>query len=376
MRFIFPIDGDCINEYDGRKADGGVIVPVRIAAKSGLHITINEVEAEYRDGEYIAEVLFTEFRNFVTAKDTKSGEKIGITVFKLVDVMNKYRISSDDNILFLQDLTANKDVYKSVFDNPYLAVYKKCHDLYGASANLNLFYEYSDSGTFSDSSRPYFNLSMMTDKYKDEFIANSDWLTFSFHADAEFPDEPYKFTEPSVIREDFIKITREIIRFAGKEALADATTVHWGEATKESVGTLRSLGNRALAGYLTRKSDGKPLVSYYIDGELLDHLDNRDFWYDKDVDVFFGRIDIVMNLKTLDWVKSEIDDIAEHPTRSGYVEAMIHEQYFYPDYVSYLPDFEERMLYVCKFLYERGYKTMKLIDAVSEPSLYENPRFN
>ena len=36
-----------------------------------------------------------------------------------------------------------------------------------------------------------FNLSQMTDAYKAEFEAASDWLKFAFHARQEFPDYPY-----------------------------------------------------------------------------------------------------------------------------------------------------------------------------------------
>ncbi|MBQ8310565.1 MAG: hypothetical protein IJX80_06105 [Clostridia bacterium] len=40
--------------------------------------------------------------------------------------------------------------------------------------------------------RPYFNLSMRTDKFKEEFHANADWLKLSFHAKSEFPPKPYQ----------------------------------------------------------------------------------------------------------------------------------------------------------------------------------------
>ena len=42
--------------------------------------------------------------------------------------MKRFRISSDDNILFLQDINKNKDTYSSIFENPYLAMYKMAHD--------------------------------------------------------------------------------------------------------------------------------------------------------------------------------------------------------------------------------------------------------
>ena len=36
---------------------------------------------------------------------------------------------------------------------------------------------------------------------------------------------------------------------------------------------------------------------------------------------------------------------------------MIHEQYFYPDYPAYQPDFEKKLVNTLKFLLENGYKS-------------------
>ena len=297
-----------------------------------------------------------------------------IAVFRFCDVEGKYRVSSDDNILFLQDLTKNKDKYKSIFENPYLAVYKKAHDLYGAKVHLNLFYEFIPSEDFKEHTE-YFNLTMMTDKFKDEFSANSDWLKLAFHAYSEYPDMPYKDTTFEKMREDCIKVCREIIRFAGKECMNDTTTIHWGEVNREGVRALRSLGFRSLTGYLTFNDDGTPLVAYYLDKEQTKHCDTRDFWYDKDEDMTFARIDLVTNLGTYEWVMSQIKEIVAHPTRGGFVSTMIHEQYYHPDYKGYLPDFENRVLDVCKYLCDNGYKGCHIADAVSEKHLCDNDLF-
>lgn len=62
-------------------------------------------------------------------------------------------------------------------------MHKEAHDKYGANVQLNIHWEFDETTEdFTDNTRQYFNLSMMTDKFKDEFIANSDWLRLSFHA--------------------------------------------------------------------------------------------------------------------------------------------------------------------------------------------------
>lgn len=371
MKFLFPVNGDCLNENDGEKTEGLLSVSVKVEAQEGHDVYIAGQKADFCDGVYTARVSLPGYRNTVTAEDKTSGEKEKIAVFRLYDAMNKFRLSSDDNILFLQDITKNKDTYKSIFENPYLAVYKKAHDLYGVKVHLNLFYEHIPNEHFTEHTE-YFNLTMVTDKFKDEFRANSDWLKLAFHANSEFPDMPYKNTTFEQMHEDCVKVCREIIRFAGKECMNNTTTIHWGEVNREGVRALRSLGFKSLTGYLTFNPDGTPLVAYYLNTDEVKHADERDFWYDESEDMLFGRIDIVLNLNDYNWVMEEMERIYNHPGRRGFVSMMIHEQYFYNDYSAYLPDFEKRVLDACKFLSDRGYKGTHVADMTEEKPLCES----
>ena len=372
--FVFPVDGDCLNSRDGRLTDNVLCITARVEAPENHDVYICKTKAEYKDGFYSADVCISGYRTTLVAEDNTSSERAEIAVFKLNDAEGKYRVSSDDNILFLQDLTKNKDVYSSIFENPYLAVYKKAHDLYGAKVHLNLFYEFIPTDDFKEHTE-YFNLTMMTDKFKEEFKANSDWLKLAFHAKSEYPDMPYKNTTFEEITEDCIKVCSEIIRFAGKECINDTTTIHWGEVNREGVRALRALGFKSLTGYLTFNADGTPLVAYYLNKEQVRHADTRDFWYDKDEDMMFARIDLVTNIGTYEYVMSQIKEIVAHPNRGGFVSTMIHEQYFHKDYKGYLPDFENRVLDVCKYLYDNGYKGAHVSDMVTEKKLCDNAFF-
>lgn len=372
--FVFPIQGDCLNEHDGRLVDNCLYIVAEVKAPENHEIVICKKAATFEDGVYSAEICISGYRTTLTAEDKTTGEEIKIDVFRLNDPVGKFRLSSDDNILCLQDITKNKDTYTSIFDNAYLAVYKKAHDLYGAKVHLNLFYEFIPTDDFKEHTE-YFNLTMMTDKFKDEFEANSDWLKLAFHAKTEYPDEPYKNTTFEEITEDCIRVCREIIRFAGKKSINNTTTIHWGEVNREGVRALRALGFKALTGYLTFNADGSPLVAYYLDKEQVKHADTRDFWYDKDEDMMFGRIDIVLNLNDYEWTVNALRDIVAHPGRSGFVSMMIHEQYFHADYIGYLPDFEKRVLDACKYLYENGYKGTHVSDIVTEKNLCDNALF-
>lgn len=278
--------------------------------------------------------------------------------------MKKFRLSSDDNILFLQDINKNKDRYSSIFENPYLAIYKKAHDSFGAKVHLNLFYEFIPNSRDFSGEREYFNLSMMTDKFRDEFRKNSDWLKLAFHANAEYPDKPYKDASPDKIREDYTKICREIERFAGAECISNTTTVHWGEATKEGVRELRRLGLRSLTGYFRKSNDGIPRVSYYFDADRLDLVANSDYFYDTETDMNFVQIDLVLNEKTYEHNMIMLGSIIKDPLRGGFVSLMIHEQYFHKDYKRYLPDFKFRVLDACDMLAKNGYIGVHLKDLV------------
>lgn len=373
IKFLFPIDGDFVNSRDGEWADGALYVDFLLKADSVP--TVNGVEAEFckkRDC-YVAKVPLYGYRNSVVA--TANGKESIITVFVMADKnLKKYRLSSDDNIRFLKELTEGD--FKSIFDHPYLAVYKKAHDLYGAKVHINIHYSFCDKSRkrFSDNHQ-YFDLSMMTDRYKDEFKANSGWLKLAFHSKSEFPDKPYKFADRKTVREDCTAICREICRFAGPECISNSTTIHWGEGNREVIRELRSMGFTSLTGYFTLKADGEPSVSYYFDPEMTKHLGERDFQMDTKEDMIFGRIDRVLNSGKIESVLADVKAVTEHPHRGGFISLMIHEQYFYSDYTNYLADFEQRVLESCKILYDLGYEGAHITDVLREPNLCDNPNF-
>ncbi len=379
LSFLSPLNGDCVNRADSLDPKSPMpLLEVRLSAPAGHTVTLNgRPTAETAPGLFCGTAAVRGYRTALSARDEDTGEEATIAVYYFAGAMKKYRVSSDDNILFLWDINQNRDRYRSIFENPYLAIYKKAHDLYGAKVHLNLFYSFDGAHqNFEDKSRGDFDLSMMTDKFKEEFRANSDWLKLAFHARTEFPDCPYQHTTAEEITRDCAAVCREIIRFAGEECLPSTTTVHWGECNREGVRALRALGIRALTGYFDRSYTQNFPVAYYADEDMIRHIGERDFFYDEGEDMLFGRIDLVMNEGSYERVMSRLcEEILPSPTRSGFVSVMIHEQFFYPDYVSYEPDFEKRVLDCCRVLFERGYQGAHIDEVTREPSLRENPLF-
>jgi hypothetical protein len=376
LRFLFPIDGDCVNRHDGAPDGNTLLLPVTVEAPQGADVAVNGIRAtEMQSGVYHATVPVRGYRNALLAENRTDGTQCRITVFRMPAHDEKhFRISSDDNIRFLKEL--NDGNYASIFDHPYLAVYQKAHERYGAKVHLNLFYEFDDRARSCFSDAPtYFNLSMMTDRYKDEFRQNADWLKLAFHAQSEFPDAPYKNATAETITRDCVRVCREIIRFASIECIPDTTTVHWGEANPECVRALRALGFRSLTGYFVLRKNGVPSVSYYAPPALVEHVDTRDFWVDTEENMIFGKIDRVLNVGSFEEIMQDLVEIVKDPHRGGFVSVMIHEQYFYKGYKNHLPDFEQRVLEPVRYLYEHGYTSMHVSDAVAEPSLRVYPEF-
>jgi len=365
FHFIFPIDGDCLNANDGAALDGGTEIVARVMAPMGHKITVSGTEAEYIDGEYRARIAVFGSERALVAEDHTTGEREEIRVFRFENALGGYRLSSDDNIIFLADINAHRDEYTSIFDNPYLAMYKRAHDLYGAKVHLNLFYEFDDEArSLFSGKREYFNLSMMTDKFRDEWRANADWLKLSFHSRSEMPPAPYLHADAKTVRRDAEEVMREIRRFAGEEVLSAATTVHFGEATEDGIRALRELGYRAFTGYFM--NPGRQ-VAYYMTEKMTDYIYERDLFRDTALDVTFARIDLVLNLYPNERNLEILRDVTSSPTRGGFVSIMIHEQYFHPDYISYIPEFETRVLDACRFLKDKGYRGVHLTELLGIP---------
>ena len=183
IRFLQPLAGDLLIEgADGEMRNGRFYAQVRVRADADS-LCVNGVRVERDEqGVFCAQVPLDALRGRLEARD-EQGNRAVITVFRLRDAEKTYRFTVDDCIRCFEDLTRNQDRYQSIFENPFLAIFHRAHEQYGSRVHLNLFYESVD-GTF--------NLSMMTDRFREEFERNADWLSLTFHARREFPDAPYR----------------------------------------------------------------------------------------------------------------------------------------------------------------------------------------
>lgn len=344
VKVISPLDGDMLTPDDGVVKDGSLVTQIKVSAPLDSVVYINDIQAVYKGDCFVADAVLKDYRNEIVVTDRKTRSRKKITVFWPKSMPGKYRFSLDDNILFLKDINANSSKYTSIFDNAYLGLLKKVHDTFGTKIHVNIYYQTEG-----------FNLSQMTDKYKSEWKENAGWLHLSFHALQNDPDRPYFASGYDEVKRDCEMVKAQIKRFAGEEVMSPETTLHWGAATLEGCRALRDCGYKALAGYFVVEPGEEP-VAYYLDEEKKLNLSKRVAWRDNIEGIIFSRINIVINRFKLDEIVPYLDSIKQDPHRSAYMEVMIHEQYFYPTYNAYQPDYGEKVMTTMKWVTDNGYK--------------------
>ena len=299
--------------------------------------------------------------------------------------MKKCYFYIDDVIWVFRDLARQKP--KSIFDQHFLAILKKAHDMYGLKVQLNVFYR-TDFYYGVDE----FTLKEMPDIYKAEWEANSDWLRLAVHALQEVPDYPFVNADYDDVKTVFKLIENEVIRFAGEKTFTYAVNTHWLPVSKDgcrafkdcgaillgsSVGgreeyngdpsclpyghAQRLLNNRKPeTGVFTRPSRdaaiSKSICGYnHFTQEICDAtLHNLTYYTDKELDLKLKRFcsGPILNLTPAEEIEEEFSGYIGNEF-IGYAS---HEQYFFPEYFAYQPDSEQKVLSSAKFLKDNGYE--------------------
>jgi len=352
IKFISPIDGDMLNKLDGTITNGCLITEVKIKAPERSRIRINGKKTKYIDGIFRADVSLEGYENVIKMSEANSGYRESIKVFRLKNFANKYRLSLDDNIWFLKDISDNSDKYKSIFENPYLGFLKQVHDTYGTKIHINIYY--ATDG---------FNISQLTEKFKSEWKTNASWLRLSFHAYANKPDKPYLNASYEKVKSDCDMVMNQIRRFAGEEITGPVTTLHWGEATVEGCRALRDAGFTCLPCDFNVDNNLAP-CSYYLDVEKRRHINKRLIWRDNKEGIIFVRCTIILDTQKLENIVPFLDEVKKDPHMSAYIDLLIHEQYFYSFYPAYQPDYRQKVLTAVKWAVNNGYEPAFLEECV------------
>lgn len=296
----------------------------------------------------------------------------------------KYFFSFIDDVIWaFRDVTRQKPA--SLFDNGFFKILKNAHENYGLKVQLNLFYR-TDYAYGVDE----FTLSEMTDAYKEEFIASSDWLKLGVHALQEFPDYPFVNATYDDVYKVYSMIKSEIARFAGEGSFGYGLIPHWLPVSKEGCRALKDCGVEMLGvtvgtreeysgdpdslpyGHSFRLLQGKTpeamtytrvtknvaisrsVCSYnHIDDPGFEQNDKvLGYRYDKETGLIFKKLDdeFDLNQYTLAELKEELKNRADHTLMC----IGNHEQYYYSDYAMYQPEYEAKIYEMARTLRDAG----------------------
>lgn len=341
LEFLFPSDGEVIHARDGLFINNAIKIQVSVKAPPGSIVHINTQPAIHKDGIYMTEVSLSRFKNVIELVEKNTGIRKKVTVFWYKNIADKYRVSIDDAIWFLKDIHQNN--YQSLFDNPFLGFLKELHDAHGTNVHINLFYE-TDG----------FDLSQMTDAFRNEWKANASWLQLSFHARAEFPDNPYKHASYQQVKKDCDAVIKQIRRFAGDESVAAITTLHWGEVPVEVSRALRDAGY-ALQLCDFNVDDNLAPCSYYLTVDQRRHMNKRFVWHDNKEAITFVKSSIIIDTKKAEEIIPFLDRYERESRKPPYVDLLVHEQYFYEYYHNYQPDYRAKVITAVQWAVDNGY---------------------
>lgn len=197
-------------------------------------------------------------------------------------------VSIDDTINLFEDLKKNN--YDSIFENNFLSKLRKLHNKYGTKFSLFVFYEFDNKcieGTPT--------------KYKDQFIENSDWLKFGFHA---YSNESRYDSDYSKIKFEYNKTIDALKSIVGEESITDVLRLERFLLSNNNLNSINE-DNYNIKGLLGADSFDRP--DYYLDKEENKLLFTDDYYFDMDNNIFFYNTDIRIENIPYILINSELD---------------------------------------------------------------------
>lgn len=368
--------GDRMNRRDFLKVSG--IGALAMASSPSVGVAGGKVPEFAKNAERLGPVI----KNAVLKSNPElSGKKASFFI--------------DDAIWFLRDLTRSRP--KSLFDNPFLAPLKECHDRYGLKLQINLFYR-TDFYYGMDE----FTLKEVSGDYKSEWQANRDWLRLGFHSLQEFPDYPWLNASYADVKKLFEMTYDEVLRFAGEGVFTDALVPHWCPMSKDGCRALKDKGIRIMEcsvgeryrydgdrgrlpyGHGMRiEQNRKPESAFFfrdtrnaaisasacgynhISPEH-DRATKNSFKYVYDPETGMAFKHLFCDAPCLNLVNEKLlREDTEKLLGREYLVFSDHEQYFYRDYLVYQSDYADKIRLMSKMMKENGYDFIFIEDVVA-----------
>ena len=345
LKILEPFQGGVLNHRHGKQTTEGLTIRVSGEAPAGARVTVNGLPCRREGNRFETEVVLRERETDLVAVADSGSERQKDLVRVVWDRYSepRYRFSIDDNSFFLRDVAQKK--YASLFDCFYLKMLRDLHRKYKVKFTVNIYYTTGDD----------FKLPQFPDRYKGEWRANADWMRLAFHAYADKPDRPYQDVPPEKLIADLDLVAGEIRRFAGEQAYAPPTVIHWGMTRPTAFKPLFQRGVRVLSGYF-RKSGDKYDVNYRWNDTVSEYLSKHDAWKDFDSGIVFSRVDIVCNSVPNERIVATLEPQIKDPNTAEIMDLFTHEQYFWPFYSNYIPDHPQRLDTALRWVSEHGFK--------------------
>lgn len=253
-----------------------------------------------------------------------------------------FHLSFDDTVCLFKDITRSNP--RSIFDIPNLAWMKEVHDRYGVVISCYTYYEDGD-----------FNLSQVPDKYKEEFISNSDWLRFGFHT----INSQTNYAQGEQLVADYNKTIVELKRIVGGESIDNFIRLQMFQGSYDEIKKLTELADEPVVGLLSADDNRK---SYYLNEEQNKYLYSHDRWYDEELKLWMVSTD----LRT-EYVGSAKEKIKEFDTsawnnQKDYLVIFTHEW-------ALNVENQEKIEQFCKYAKENEYKFIFFEDLLMPTSL-------
>jgi hypothetical protein len=353
VKILDPFHGAVLNHRHGQQTEQGLAIRVSGEAPPGDRVTVNGVAGRREGNRFDAEIVLRDKETDLVAVAEGAAGRHEARVRVVWDRHSepRYRFSIDDNSFFLRDIAQQK--YASLFDCFYTKMLRDLHKKYGVKFTVNIYYTTGDD----------FRLPQFPDRYRGEWRDNADWLKLAFHAYADKPDRPYQDAPPEKLIADLDLVAAEIRRFAGEEAYAPPTVIHWGMTRHTAFKPLFDRGVRVLSGYFVR-GPGVYDVNYRWDAARSEYLGRHDAWKDFESGIVFSRVDIVCNSVPVDRIAGTLEPLTKDPHTAEIMDLFTHEQYFWPFYANHRPDHAARCEAAIRFCTERGYRPVFLHEGI------------
>lgn len=272
-----------------------------------------------------------EFTDDIIIKNTTMGD-INTNISNNPKFMH---LSSDDVLVMFKDIVDNNRA--SIFDNTALKFLKRMHDTYGMVFSCYCFYTNADDT---------FNLTMMPDTYKNEFIENANWLKFGVHYYKNGSGNFHTVDSDTGLTY-YQQIITELFRITGSfNSIDTAPRFHNYAGTLDVIQKIYN-ENLGITGLITAEDTRS---SYYLDTTKNNYILKHDNMVDYNTGIKFFSTDL--RLENISNPKAELESRLtniEYASRMRELVIFTHEPYLSQT------GMQSKIEACCKFAVENGY---------------------